>query len=509
MQQGAVVLAAREIVKKFGGVVALANGQLQVRAGQITGLLGANGSGKTTLLKILAGIHQPTSGELKAGESVMTIDSPSRASQMGIGMVHQHLSLIDEMAVWKNISLGVERTNRFGFSRPERDLVSDLCADFGVAVPLDQPVKDLSPGLKQLVEILKALYRKPRILLLDEPTAALELEEVKKLFTVLRRIASDGVSMVFTSHRMWEVMEICDHVTVFRNGRFVEEIDLHEGRRDANYLVSLISGKERSEQTTAKPLFAKSGTPFAEIRNLRLPDFRYASHESIGISIYAGEIVGISGLQGQGQEDLLWALAGMLPRTVVSMDLDGAAVRIKQVRDAIHHGIFLIPGDRNREGQFNQHSIAFNLSYPQLAIEPPGFFLDGDQIRDDSLQIMSRLSIKAESEKTLVQNLSGGNQQKVVLGKWLNRKPKILLLSDPAKGIDIEAKRQLYDVIKELASEGVSVILYASDNRELVAICDRVYVMFEGKVIEELENEQICSEDLTAHSLNNKEVCHE
>ena len=509
MDEADVLLSAQAITKRFGGVIALSDGRLSIRKGKITGLLGANGSGKTTLLRILSGIYQPTSGELRMGGQPVRLDSPVQAGRLGVGMVHQHLSLIDGMPVWQNVCLGVERRGHLGFARPERELVAKLCADFGVQIPLDALVKDLSPGHKQLVEILKVLYRKPRILLLDEPTAALELAEVNKLFTVLRRIAAEGVSMVFTSHRMWEVMEICDQVTVFRNGSFIEEIDLRENPKDSQYIVSLIAGKEFLAQAYEKKTFPRTGHAVARIRNLRLPGFRYAEGEHIDIPVHRGEIIGISGLQGQGQEDLLWAMAGMCPGTTVHLDMDGGPLRIRRARDAIRKGIYLIPGDRNRQGLFNQHSIAFNLSFPQIAMDPDGFFLNRKQIRLDSRHIMSRLSIKAGSEKTPVQNLSGGNQQKVVLGKWLNRKPAILLLSDPAKGIDVEAKKQLYDVVKELSQDGVSVILYASDNSELVAICDRIYVMFEGKVIEEFDSDQICGEDLTAHSLSNKGACND
>jgi ribose transport system ATP-binding protein len=506
MQDAAAILSARGIVKKFGGVTALRSGRLDIRLSAITGLLGANGSGKTTLLKILSGIHRPNAGEILMDQSPVHIDSPAHAARLGLGMVHQHLSLVEGMPVWQNIALGVEKKGAFGFARSERDGVSDFCSGFGVALAVDAPVKDLSPGHRQLVEILKALYRRPRILLLDEPTASLDMAEVDKLFTVLRRISGEGVSMVFTSHRMWEVMEICDSATVFRNGDFIEDIDLRGRERDPQYIVSLIAGKELMAPSDRKDSGSKSGKPLARVRGVRLPGFEYADGQAIDLTLNKGEIVGLSGLQGQGQEAFLWAMAGMESRSDFTMDWQGAPRRIRGPRDAIRLGIFLIPGDRNREGLFDQHSIAFNLAYPKLASKSRSALVDDKAIRREALRIMARLSIKAESETTPIRNLSGGNQQKVVLGKWLDRRPSVLLLSDPAKGIDVEAKRQLYEVIKEMTAEGVSVILYASDNSELVTICDRIYVMFEGKIIEEFDGRTVCGEDLTARSLAGKDA---
>ena len=503
MGSAAAILSARGIVKRFGGVTALHDGRLDIRQGEITGLLGANGSGKTTLLKILSGIHRPDGGEIKVGGFPIRIESPVMARGMGIGMVHQHLSLVEEMPIWQNIVLGAERRGALGFCRSERATAARFCSDFGLRLEMEDPVKALSPGDRQLVEILKALFRKPRILLLDEPTASLELAEVNKLFAILRKFVSEGVSMVFTSHRMWEVMDICDSATVFRNGEFVEDIDLRAGNHTNDYVVSLIAGKELTARPRENRDIPRDGA-LARVQGLRLPRFKYGDGQSLDFTIRRGEVIGLSGLQGQGQEDLLWALSGMHRSVVPVMEWEGQAKRIRHPRDAVRQGVFLIPGDRNREGLFDQHGISFNIAYPRLAMTRKGTFVRDRQLRKEALEVMRRLSVKAESETTPIRNLSGGNQQKVVLGKWLNRGPRILLLSDPAKGIDVEAKRQLYEVIGELAAAGVSVILYASDNQELVDICDRIYVMFEGKFIEEFDGASVCGEDLTAHSLSGK-----
>jgi len=499
-------LEARSIIKQFGGVTALQDGNICIRKGKIGGLLGANGSGKTTLSRILTGIYQPTMGELFLEGACVKIESPSHAANNGIIMIHQYLSLIPELTVWQNVCLGHEEKDRLGFLKngKAKNLVKRIIWKFKVDIPIEEQVKNLSPAKKQIVEIIKALSQDPLLLILDEPTSALEHEEVESLFTVMRALKEENVSMMFTSHRMWEAMEICDYVTVFRNGSFVGEIDFQRDGKDEKKIVELITGKhvEQEKEIVRNITDESSEESLIELVDIELPGFGQRQHHAnISFGIKKGEIVGISGLQGQGQEDLLLLLAGFIHPVGGWVKFQDDTVRFRSPRDAVKRGIVLVPGDRNEEGLFMQHDVLFNINFPYLATKDRRALINYQVLKKNSVDIIKRLSIQPPNGKAFVKNLSGGNQQKIVIGKWLLLELKVLLLSDPAKGVDVQAKNDLYNIVRELAARGTSVILYASDNKELISMCNRVFIMFEGSIVEELSGGQLKEEDLTAHSL--------
>ncbi len=497
-----VLLEARDIVKNFGGVQALTSGNIQIFKGKICGLLGANGSGKSTISKILTGIYHPTAGHLYYKGEEIHFQNPVQAAEKRIAMIHQHLSLIPELTVWQNICLGIEDHASGGFldNATSYAKTCELLHKFSPQINPKSRVKSLAPAEKQLVEIVKALYRNPEILILDEPTSALEQEEVKKLFAVLQQF-KEHIGMIFISHRMQEVFEICDYVTIFRNGESVASLNFEVEAKDEDKIISHMIGHEpKHVEKRICGLDRSVAGLQLEVKGLNLP----GKLSDINFGIHTGEILGVSGLQGQGQEELLLALSGFLPASYEQITLNSAPLRLRHTRDAIREGIVLVPGDRNLEGLFMQHSLQDNVVFTQLGIGRLKGVLNREYMGKEAQAVMQKLSVKARDKGQKVSELSGGNQQKVVLGKWLALSPKVLLLCDPAKGVDVPAKEEMYRVVKELAEQGTSVLLFASDNQELLEICDRIVVMFEGSIVQDLINEDLTDEVLVTHGLHMK-----
>ena len=497
--QNEILFEARNIAKYFGGVTALSDGNLKIYEGKICGLLGANGSGKSTISKIINGIYQLSEGELFFRGEPVEISSPAAAAELDIAMIHQHLSLVPELTVWQNICLGIEDRKKLGFmaDAESRKKAQAVLKEFSEDISIEEQVKNLSPAEKQLVEIAKAFIKEPKILILDEPTAALEQGEVKKLFSVLRRF-KDRMAMIFISHRMWEVFQICDYITVFKDGKSVGDVDFSSEDKDEKKIVSMITGDDQGcEEREIMPVEERVKDTQFEVRNLSIKGILH----NINLQVREGEILGISGLHGQGQEELLLAFAGYLQCNDGTCLVNNREVNIKHPKHAIANGIVLVPGDRNEEGLFMQHDINTNLVFPQFSGRRRKGLLNAEDIRKQSVAVMKKLSVAAHNEFQKVSELSGGNQQKVVVGKWLSLEPRILLLSDPAKGVDVHAKEELYNVVRELAESGTSVILFASDNTELISICDRICVMFEGRIVEDLENDCLTDEVLVSHAL--------
>jgi ribose transport system ATP-binding protein len=311
----------------------------------------------------------------------------------------------------------------------------------------------------------------------------------------MRELKSQGTTIIFISHRLGEVLEICDYVVVFRNGANVGTVRFEKDGRDENRIVSLITGKEESGQQNGAKDRIRSEEARLEARHLSAGMLK-----EISFTAHRGEIIGIGGLQGQGQEDLLLMLAGMIHLEKGELRVNGKPVKFHHPADAIRHGVVLVPGDRQKEGLFLNHSLFMNVIYARFGLRGD-WLIPFKRLREEVKQVVSTLSIRTESLETEMQNLSGGNQQKVVVGKWLPLKPQVLLLSDPAKGVDVQAKRELYDLIRDLARRGTSVILYASDNEELVSHCDRIFVLYEGQIVEELAGAEITEDNLVAASL--------
>jgi ribose transport system ATP-binding protein len=492
------VLEAVGIRKHFGGVTALSNGNLLCEAGRITGLLGANGSGKSTMSKIIAGVYGADAGEIRYQGRAVRHLNPYEARQQGIAMVYQNLSLVADLTIWQNVVLGGERARGLFLDDDQaRDLAKEIVDQLLPGLDIRRPVHELNPGEMQIVEIAKAISASPRLLILDEPTAALEQAQVRSLFRYMRALAERGVALVFTSHRLWEVMEVCDEVTIFRNGENAGSIDFAREGKDPERIVAYITG-EAQAAASGRSRDARSPEVVLRVSNLSLG----SRLKGIGFELHRGEILGIGGLAGQGQHELLLALAGSYPGLECTTELNGRRIRLKRPAHAIRNSILLVPGDRQQEGLFLNHSLFTNIVFPKLGLRRQPLFTPRRRYRRECAGAIEVLSIKAHSLDMPVSALSGGNQQKVVVGKWLSFQANVLLLADPAKGVDVGAKRDLYEyILKQVRENRLSVILYASDNEELIEYCDRLLIMYEGQIVAGLKGGEITDDAIVSTSM--------
>jgi ribose transport system ATP-binding protein len=492
------VLEARGIHKRFGGVVALAGANLTCQAGRITGLLGANGSGKSTMSKIITGVYQADAGEIRFDGRTVRYRNPNEARKDGIAMVYQNLSLVADLSVWQNIVLGAERSNGlFLDDLNAMDLSKEIVDQLLPGLDIRRMVYELNPGEMQIVEIAKAISAAPKLLILDEPTAALEQAQVKSLFRYMRALAERGVAIVFTSHRLWEVLEICDDLIIFRNGENVAAVDFQRDGKDPEKIVGYITGEAGQSRVERRRRTAVPETVLS-IEGLNYGELL----KGVSFELRKGEILGIGGLAGQGQHELMLALAGNYPGLVCQAELEGTAIALNRPASAIRNSIFLVPGDRQQEGLLLKHSLFTNLIFPRLGLSRQPLFTPRKKYREECQRVVNVLSIQAHSLDMAVGTLSGGNQQKVVVGKWLPFETKVLLLADPAKGVDVGAKRDLYEyIVRQVEEKKMSVILYASDNEELITYCDRLMIMYEGQIVAILEGDDITEETVVATSM--------
>ena len=492
---------AAGVKKRFGGVVALHGVDLAFEGPMICGLVGANGSGKTTFARIC-------SGEISADDGTLTIDgkkaairSPGDAKRHGIVHVHQHLSLIPELTVWENISLGNESRAFLAFAknRIARDKARSLLDELDLAdLSIDEKVVTLTSETKQMVEIAKALLQSPRLLILDEPTAALGYFHVEKLFKKVGELKNAGVSVIFISHRLWEIVRLCDLVYAFSNGRGAGMVDFRTQPRDENLIVPLVTG---SAKESVQGTVARSRPPATET-SLELREVSYENRvRGVDLKVGKGEILGIGGLAGQGQEELVLMMSGMLRRSRGTVLLQDREIGLRHPNEAVKNGIYLVPGDRQKDGLFMELDVFENVIFPRFPLRKGRFFLDVNSLFKMTEGLAKKLDVTPPNPRNIVRNLSGGNQQKVVFAKWLQFTPRILLLNDPAKGIDIQAKDSLYRLVRELADAGTSVVLYASAVEELRSNCDRVLIMFEGRIVDEIKGERISDESILRSSL--------
>ena len=492
------LLEAKSVKKLFGGVVALSSGSLTCEAGRITGLLGTNGSGKSTISKIITGVYAKDGGTILYEGREIAYKNPNEARMDGISMVFQNLSLIPDLTVWQNIALGNEEKRGLFLDnasavRQAEEIIGELLPGLDV----NRRVCELNPGEQQITEIAKAISVKPKLLIFDEPTAALEQEEVKSLFAYMRKLAKEGVAMIFTSHRLWEVLEICDDIVVFRNGENTGAMDFSRDGRDPEAIVRMITGETEGIRT-AKEYHDIPDEPALTVQGLTYGKYL----QDVSFRLRKGEVLGIGGLAGQGQNELMLALAGSYPEASGSVEIGGRRVRLNRPSNAVRSGVLLVPGDRQKEGLFARNSIYYNMIYPKLGLKKQPFFTPEKQYRAEAEEICRALSVRAKDIDVDIDTLSGGNQQKIVVGKWLPFDIKVLLLADPAKGVDVGAKRDLYEFIMNLVREkDMSVILYASDSDELISYCDRLLIMYEGQVVSQLTGPEITEDNIVARSM--------
>jgi len=493
-------LSARNVLKRYGGVVALSDANLEVNPGEVVALIGANGSGKSTLSKIINGVVVLDGGQLFLDGKSVDFSSPQAARNLGIATVFQELSLIPQMTVAENIWLAHEPLGLGGIVNRKRirEKTAELLALFEGTyksnLQPDIPVSYLPPDEKQIVEILKAISFDPNILILDEATASLDSRQVERLFDLVRRWKDEGKAIVFVSHRMEEIFRIANRFSVLRNGVTVGEGQINDITPKG--VVALMVGKESAESAVER---SKTGINLIEqpVR-LEINNLSTTILKGVNLTLHEGELLGIGGLKGQGQRDLLLALFGALPHTGL-MKLSGVKAHFRSPHQAMEKGVALVPGERAKEGLLFIRSILENLLLPSW--NKYGFPTHIRKARQDATEVSTNLSLKMASLDEPVSALSGGNAQKVVIGKWLLRKPYLLLLDDPTKGVDVGTKAEFYRLLAQLCAESVSILFYSSDDEELLGLCDRVLVMHDGIIRSELAGESLNKSNLVAASL--------
>jgi ribose transport system ATP-binding protein len=495
------------VSKSYGGAVALDHAELAVRQGRIHAILGENGAGKSTLLKVMSGVVQPDEGTMHLDGHPVSFASPAEANAAGIVCVYQELSLIPDLSVADNI-FASNPPRRFGMidRRAQRRDAEAALARAGAADinPLAK-VRDLPLSRQQMVELAKGLAREPRILILDEATSALTAADVARVIEVLKRLRDEGLALLFISHRMHEVKALADECTVYRNGRHV--MSFEAGTRSDNEVIEMMIGRKYQHVFPDKPADKAIGKiadnhpqPVLACRDLTWND----TLRGISFSLGAGEILGLGGLDGQGQRELLLALFGVLRGCAGKIEIDGKAVSIASpvIARANPIGMALIPEDRKTEGLMLPMSVRENLSFAALDRMSTAGVIDRERQQSLVDRMMELLAIKSFSVDAPVGSLSGGNQQKVVIAKWLIRQPKILLLSDPTRGIDVGTKQEIYQLLRRLADDGAAILFYSTDYDELIGCCDRVLVLYEGRIKKELAGSEITEQNLIASALD-------
>jgi ribose transport system ATP-binding protein len=493
-------LSAHNIVKRYGGVVALSNGNLEVCTGEVVALIGANGSGKSTMSKVINGVVVLDGGQLLLDNKPVHWSSPQSAKNMGIATVFQELSLIPQMTVAENIWLTREPLSPLGtvdrktINQKTNELLDLFQGTYKTDIHPDDPVAALPPDEKQIIEILKAISVDPWLIILDEATASLDSRQVQRLFNLVRNWKEAGKAIVFISHRMEEIFQIADKYSVLRNGKTVGAGDMED--INDKELIKLMTKKEAVFNFSRSDL--DEGHEQERPTCLEVNDLQTKSLHGVSFNLREGELVGVGGLRGQGQRDLLLALFGAIPYSG-TLKLFGKETKLRNPRQAMKQGLALVPGDRAREGLLYIRSILENLLLPSW--RQYGFLLRIGKAKQNANQAGASLNLKMAGLEEPVSSLSGGNAQKVVLGKWLMRKPQLLLLDDPTKGVDVGTKAEFYELLIQLCVEGKTILLYSSDDEELVGLCQRVMVLYDGIIRTELSRASLTKENLIAASL--------
>jgi ribose transport system ATP-binding protein len=494
------LLRMENITKHYGGVRALEGVQFACDRGRIHALLGENGAGKSTLIKILAGVVRPDSGQIFIDGQPATFASPNAAVAAGVACMFQELSLLPDLTVADNITITKPPVKAGMIDRREQRRIAEaLLARVGAEdIHPHAPVGDLSLSRRQMVEIAKALARNPKILILDEATSALTAADVEKIFAMLKQLRKDGMAIIYISHRMHEIAQLADDCTVFRNGRYVETFA--SGTKSDDAIVELMIGREYSSIFPPRAAKKADADPVLKVRGLswagRLKD--------IDLDVRPGEVVGLGGLDGQGQKQLLLALFGTTVGASGSVEIEGKAVRINSPRHAKSDaaGMALIPEDRKNEGLMLPMSVRDNLSFAAVERFSRFGIVDRNAERSAIDEISKLLQIKSDGIDGPVSALSGGNQQKVVIGKWLMTRPRIILLNDPTRGIDVGTKQEFYQLLTRLAGDGAAIIYYSTDYDELIGCCDRVLVLYDGSITRTLEGPELNERNLISAALN-------
>ena len=486
-----MLLEVKDITKRFYGVTVLDKVNMQFNPGEVHALVGENGAGKSTLIKIIGGTYHADGGSVLVDGQKVEINTALDASSLGISIVYQEYNLVKNMTVLENVMLGKEPKGRFGSMdlKKTREHVEDVACKDHITVDLDKYAGDLSSAEAKIAEILRACTNDMKFLVLDEPTAALDDDDVSSLFTLIKKLKARGVGIIYISHRLEEIFEICDKASVLKDGKYVGTWETSEIDRD--FLVTAMVGREitdvfpirKRDHDDQKPVIFSAkgisdGTHFHDI----------------SFELKKGEILGIGGMSGHGQREMIRSLFGVVPLSSGSLFIEGEEIRMKSPADAIKYGLAFLSDDRRSEGLAQEQSVARNITYPTLKRYNPFGIIRKKKERARVSDLIEKLNIKLASQTQNVQNLSGGNQQRVVLAKWLPLNPSIMLFHEPTLGVDVGAKVEIYEILDALVSQGISIIMVTSDMLELLHLSDRICVFYEGEIIAEYRGETATEE---------------
>lgn len=475
------IVEAKHVTKSFSGVKALDDVSFNLKAGEVMALLGENGAGKSTLMKILSGVYTRDYGEIKIlGESVGNL-TPKKAQELGVAIIHQEISMCPHLTVTENIFLGREKSHLDILSNKEMNKEAKKILDrMNIDIPPDTIVGELSVSKQQMIEIAKAISTNARILIMDEPTSALTSREIDELFEIIEKLKKDGCGIVYISHRLEELQHIVDRVTIMRDGKYITSMNFEE--TTMTEIISNMVGREIKEKFPR--VTCKRGKKILEIKNLKSGK----SVRNVNFDLYEGEIVGIAGLVGAGRTETTRAIFGMDPKESGEIILDSKNIKINRPLDAIKAGIVLAPEDRKKDGLCTKLSIRENVSLPNLDLLCSKFgIVNKKKEKEMTNKAVNDFKVKLASIELNAGSLSGGNQQKIVVGKWLARNSRVVIFDEPTRGIDVAVKVEIYNLMNKLKQEGIGVLFISSELPEIMGISDRILVMCDGRITGELD----------------------
>ncbi|MEH7388676.1 ABC transporter ATP-binding protein [Bacillus sp. JJ1474] len=490
------VIEMLNIRKEFPGIVANDNITLQLKKGEIHALLGENGAGKSTLMNVLFGLYQPEEGEIRVNGKPVKITNPNIANELGIGMVHQHFMLVDPFTVTENIILGKETTagGKIDIKKAEKE-VREISEKYGLAVDPKAKIADISVGMQQRVEILKTLYRGAEILIFDEPTAVLTPQEIHELIQIMKALINEGKSIILITHKLKEIMEVCDRVTVIRKGVGIGTVNVSE--TNPNELASLMVGREVEFKTEKKE--AQPEQDVLVIHDLHVKDSRgLPAVEGLSLTVKAGEILGIAGVDGNGQTELLEAITGLRKSESGSIKLNDKEIRNQPSRKVTESGIGHIPQDRHKHGLVLDFPIGENMvlqTYYQQPYSKNGV-LNFKEIYKKAIGLIQEYDVRTPSEFTLARALSGGNQQKAIIGREIDRNPDLLIAAQPTRGLDVGAIEFIHKRLIDQRDQGKAVLLLSFELDEIINVSDRIAVIYEGKIVAIVDPKQTTEQEL-------------
>ena len=488
------LLEMRDICKSFPGVKALDHAGIQVKYGEVHALMGENGAGKSTIMKVLNGLYAPDEGTIRFEGKEVTITSPSEALGLGIAMIYQELNTISDMTVAENIFIGKEfmKNRWFVDNRKAVSEADKLLKQFGLSVDPQKKMRTLSMAQQQMIEIMKAVYSGAKLIVMDEPTSSLTDDEIRVLFHKIRELKEQNVSIIYISHRMDEIFDIADTVTVLRDGKYIDTRPVSEISKEE--MIALMVGR------TLDVIFPKMVVPIKEtvLKVMHLTGTRF---EDVSFEVRAGEILGFYGLVGAGRSEVMRSIFGLDPHKSGEIFMEGRKITVKRPSSAISQGIAMVTEDRRNYGLVLCRSIEENIALPNWNDFSKGIFTNPVKAKEQCEQISTKLTVKMSGLDQKSGNLSGGNQQKVILCKWMLKQPKLLILDEPTRGIDVGAKAEIHSLMGEFAKEGMAIILVSSELPEVMGMSDRIIVMGEGRIRGEFSREEFSQDRLLGSAL--------